>query len=356
MVHVLVKNLMVQSEKTTHQDIKHEKQSTGLRSQKLASSPQAHPFGPFVPKVTADGSYTFFSPDFQEAFHSHQGAKLEAELKFVKTTQIEQLAQRPTVNILDVCYGLGYNTAAALTTIWQINPGCHVHWFGLELDINVPKAAIAHHLLDPWPTPITQLLTALATTSAPIQGRRQKAEGRRRNSPPPHLPTPPTPQLPFTGQLLLGDARQTIQTVQSSGFHADAIFLDPFSPISCPQLWTVEFLSWVVRCLATNGRLTTYSCSAAARTALRMTGLILGSTPGVGRKSPGTVASFTAGQFPSLSQKEEEHLKTRSSIPYRDPTLTDTKEIIIQRRRQEQSESNLETTSQWKKRWTKQDQ
>ena len=318
-----------------------EDQSTELSSQ---TSDLSGDTDEFIPQVTADGSYTFFSPTFQEAFHSHQGAKLEAELKFVDATQLARLAQQPTVRLLDVCYGLGYNTAAALATIWQHNPTCHVQWYGLELDPNVPKAAIAHQLLDQWPPAIVHLLSTVMQTA---DGRRQTAEKSIQHS----TFNIQTLSHPFTGQLLLGDARQTIQTVQKSGFQADAIFLDPFSPMNCPQLWTVEFLDWVVHCLAPTGRLSTYSCSAAARTALRLAGLTLGSTPGVGRKSPGTIANLTGDQLPSLSPKEEEHLQTRSSIPYRDPTLADTREAIIQRRRQEQAESNLETTSQWKKRW-----
>lgn len=318
-------------------DLNLDEQSTGSRSPKSASLETA---SPFVPQITADGTYTFFSPEFQEAFHSHQGAKLEAELKFVQTTKLTELAQQSTIRILDVCYGLGYNTAAALEAIWRVNPECHVQWFGLELDPTVPKTAIAHGLLSPWSAPIVQLLHQLASQPS----RYAYVQSIAGDQP-----------IPFTGELLLGDARQTIQTVYHSGFQADAIFLDPFSPLSCPQLWTVEFLGWVVRCLAPTGRLTTYSCSAAARNALRMAGLTLGSTPGVGRKSPGTVASFTGHHLPLLSQKEEEHLQTRSSVPYRDPTLTDPMSVIIQRRRQEQATSELETTSQWKKRWLRQE-
>ena len=340
---------MVQPEKLTHHDPTHhdgnlEDQSTGSSSPQgvLAEEPCE-----FMPQITADGSYTFFSSAFQEAFHSHQGAKLEAELKFVETTQLAQLAHQPTVRILDVCYGLGYNTAAALDTIWRINPDCHVQWFGLELDLSVPKAAIAHHLLDQWPAPIVHLLSTLA--AAPnVKPTLEPPSAELLHS--------PTSSLPFSGELLLGDARQTIQIAQQSGFQADAIFLDPFSPISCPQLWTVEFLAGVVQCLAPTGRLATYSCSAAARTALRMAGLTLGSTPGVGRKSPGTIANFTGDHLPPLSIKEEEHLNTRSSIPYRDPSLSDHRDTIILRRRQEQAESTMETTSQWKKRWLRQEQ
>ncbi len=281
----------------------------------------------FTPQPTADGSYTFFSPEFGELFHSHGGAKQEAECKFVEPTRLSQLAaQASVVSLLDICYGLGYNTAAALTAIWRVNPNCRVEWVGLESNLNVPQAAIAHHCLQGWDTSIQAILSQLATT----QSVRTDV---------------------LHAQLILGDARQTIQPLLQSGFQADAIFLDPFSPPTCPQLWTVEFLSQVSRCLRSTGYLATYSCSAAVRAALLESGLQIGSTTPVGRRSPGTAARLMTASFPPLSQKEQEHLQTRAAIPYRDPTLSDCAPIILQRRQHEQQMSQLESSSTWKKRW-----
>ena len=117
----------------------------------------------FVPEPTADGSFTFFSPDFGEWFHSRHGAYQEAVVTYVQPTHLALKAQQPTLHILDVCYGLGYNTAAALDTIWRVNPACNVRWYGLELDPEVPQAAIAHNLLEGWSEPIRQILQTLAT-------------------------------------------------------------------------------------------------------------------------------------------------------------------------------------------------
>ncbi|NET09294.1 MAG: hypothetical protein F6K09_01675 [Merismopedia sp. SIO2A8] len=307
------------------------------------STPSPSALNTFVPNRTADGSYTFFSSTFNEAFHSRHGARLEAERKFVEPTQLAQIASQSTVCLLDVCYGLGYNTAAALDTIWRINPHCHIHWYGLELNVDVPRSAIAHHLLDQWPPPIPHHLAQLTTPPYSLF---------LAHSPAPSFSSPAaSPVHLFTAHLLLGDARQTIQQVVQSSFQADAIFLDPFSTATCPQLWTVDFLAQVTQCLAPNGRLATYSCAAAIRTALRIAGLQVGSTPGVGRKSPGTIANFTGTNIPSLSQEEQEHLQTRAAIPYRDPSLADSMADIVQRRRQEQAISTFESTSQWKKRW-----
>ena len=280
-----------------------------------------------TPQPTADGSFTFVSADFGEAFHSSHGARQEAEQKFVMPTRLADLAAaRSHLKLLDVCYGLGYNTAAALATIWAVNPDCQVSWQGLELNAAVPKAAIAHGLLNQWPSPIPDLLCQLSDV--------QQAVGDR-----------------FQGQLYLGDARQQLPFILQSGFQADAIFLDPFSPPHCPQLWTVEFLGLVARCLTPTGRLATYSCAAAVRTALLMAGLKIGATPAFGRRSPGTVASYQSEDLPPLSQQEQEHLQTRACIPYRDAHLDATAEDILQRRQAAQAQSDLEPTSRWKARW-----
>lgn len=228
------------------------------------------------------------------------------------------------MRLLDICYGLGYNTAAALSVIWSVNPACQVELMALESDPTVPKAAIAAGFFSNWPPRVQAVIKTLA-----VQPRIETQE--------------------LQATLWLGDARQTIQQLFQTGFRADAIFLDPFSPPRCPQLWTVEFLQWVAKALAPEGRIATYSCAAAARTALLSTGLEIGSTPPVGRRSPGTVASFTP--LEALSPQEEEHLKTRAAIPYRDPDLRNSAQQILLRRQVEQQGSGLESTGSWKRRW-----
>jgi tRNA U34 5-methylaminomethyl-2-thiouridine-forming methyltransferase MnmC len=165
------------------------------------------------PQLTEDGSFTLFSSEFGELFHSHEGAKSEAFQKYVQATDLVKKAQQPQLKLLDICYGLGYNTAAAIETIWKINPTCHIELYGLEIDATVPIAAATPPHLDIW-TPHTQsILIALA-----------------------HHHRCQTPELNAT--LLIGDARQTLSLLQQKSFQADAIFFDPFSPPVCPQLWT----------------------------------------------------------------------------------------------------------------------
>jgi tRNA U34 5-methylaminomethyl-2-thiouridine-forming methyltransferase MnmC len=275
---------------------------------------------------TADGSFTFFSAEFGQTFHSSYGARSEALGKYVAGTELAARAWQPRLQILDICYGLGYNSAAALAEIWRVNPHCQVEIVALELNPQVPQDAVNHGLLTQWPAPIPSLLAELATGKQ-IQ------------------------QHQLMANVEWGDARRTIQTVRDRGFLADAIFLDPFSPRACPQLWTVEFLSIVVACCAPDGLLATYSCAASVRTALLLAGLTVADLPAVGRKSPGTIASWNPELLPALSTMAQEHLLTKAAVPYRDPQLQDSMAKIVSRREQEQAGCQLVSTAQWKKRW-----
>ena len=86
---------------------------------------------------------------------------------------------------------------------------------------------------------------------------------------------------------------------------------------------------------------------------MAMADLKFGGTPGVGRRSPGTLARFTTEDLSPLSEQEAEHLHTRAAIPYRDPTLRGDRQTILDKRVAMQEKSDLESTSQWKKRWLK---
>jgi tRNA U34 5-methylaminomethyl-2-thiouridine-forming methyltransferase MnmC len=280
----------------------------------------------FPVEPTADGSQTFYSEAFGEWFHSRGGAYEEARSTYVQATHLVERARRQDcITILDVCYGLGYNTAAALEGIWAVKPDAQIRLVGLELDEAVPRAAIAQGLLQDWPRPV----------QAALQTLDQRHQIR----------------TSLQADLLIGDARHHIQFLAGSGFQADVIFLDPFSPPRCPQLWTVEFLTEVARCLHPQGILATYSGAAAVRAALQLAGLHIGSLAASGRRWPSTLASHADTDLPPLSLQEQEHLATRAAVPYRDPTLQASVADIQARRGQEQSTSALQPTGTWRKRW-----
>jgi len=165
------------------------------------------------------------------------------------------------------------------------------------------------------------------------------------------------------GTIHWGDARQKLHEINDS-IRFDLILLDPFSPQKCPELWSEEFISLLSARLSLKGRLITYSSAASIRASFLRAGLriysIVPSMHENNRWSSGTVAmkneleqKFISKncQLKDLSTRELEHLATRSSIPYRDPTGRGSSEEIISTREIEQSKSQLIHTSSWRKRW-----
>ena len=66
---------------------------------------------------TQDGSIGLYDKDLNEVFHSKFGAKTEAFEKFIQPALIYK--DKP-IKILDICYGIGYNTKCALENFTNI--------------------------------------------------------------------------------------------------------------------------------------------------------------------------------------------------------------------------------------------
>ena len=75
---------------------------------------------------TRDGSFTCFSEEFKELYHARNGALEEAFEKYIKPCKIKD-----NYKILDIGFGLGYNSAAALHKFKNLKI------IGLEKDKNI---------------------------------------------------------------------------------------------------------------------------------------------------------------------------------------------------------------------------
>ena len=67
--------------------------------------------------ITQDGSIGLYDKTLDEIFHSKFGAKKEAFEKFIEPCFL--LNNKP-LKILDICYGIGYNTKCAIENFNQI--------------------------------------------------------------------------------------------------------------------------------------------------------------------------------------------------------------------------------------------
>ena len=285
--------------------------------------------------LTQDGTYSLRSVFFQENFHSLLGALEETKIKFTVPSELQRFKGK-SINVLDICFGLGYNSASLFNEL--IKQKSYLNWYALEIDNKPLEYALKNKSFKKlWAPKVKTIFESLY--------RNDFFEDQF-----------------FKCRILWGDAREKINKLPSD-YKFDLIYLDGFSPQKCPQVWTIEFLSKVTKRLNPQGYLITYSSSAAVRKTLRNLGLeiftIKSDTNSRTFWSQGTVAIAKFDKtklksllnFEKLSRMEEEHLLTKASVPYRDQNLNSSREDIIKKRLDEQLFSNLLSTKKWREKW-----
>ena len=75
----------------------------------------------FYPYFTLDGSVGLFNKEFNDIYHSAKGALTESIEKFILPIDIKDLSKKQKINVLDICYGIGYNTKSFLELIYKMN-------------------------------------------------------------------------------------------------------------------------------------------------------------------------------------------------------------------------------------------
>tara|TARA_Y100000310_G_C20674203_1_gene811990 strand:- start:2358 stop:2975 length:618 start_codon:yes stop_codon:yes gene_type:complete len=196
---------------------------------------------------TADQSNTFFNEEYQETYHSTSGALEESFEKFIKPSKLKENSK-----VLDICFGIGYNSYAAIKTCENLTI------VALENDEKILKNTNNIKLDEKY-----EIIKKLAKDKV------YKDEN-------------------YNLKLIVGDARKTIKQIKEK---FDYIFLDPFSPKKCPELWTEEFFKDIFSLCNPGTTLTTYSCARTVRDNLKKVGFEVKDGPCVGRRSPSTIAT-----------------------------------------------------------------
>jgi len=213
--------------------------------------------------ITKDLSITFHNEKFDESYKCLGGAASESRIKFVEPCKIAELAKSGNIKILDVCFGLGYNAAAAIDAALESNPSCKIEIIGLEND--------------------PEVFDIISELDAPFKNYNliKQIKDNILN----------TDNVKI--KIIVADARQSIKDLSKDiNEKFDAVFFDPFSPAKCPELWTLEFLEDVKKVMKKGAVLATYSCATHVRNKLRTLGFDVKDGPVFGRKSPSTVATF----------------------------------------------------------------
>ena len=216
--------------------------------------------------LTRDNSFTYYNEKYGESYHATSGAEEEALKKFIEPSKLVKFAENnKEIRILDVCFGLGYNTAAAIDALFYYDTNNHKK---IKLSITVLEndpavfeliASLKPNFKSYW------LIKKLSATNTSISENNIEIK------------------------LLVGDARDSVKLLNKSKQKFDFCFFDPFSPKKCPELWQKEFLSDIYNLMNNNGILTTYSYARTTRENLAKAGFILKDGPVVGRRSPSLI-------------------------------------------------------------------
>lgn len=203
--------------------------------------------------ITQDGSVSFYNEKIRDYYHSKSGAKEEAIEKHAKA-----LGVCSDSVIYDICFGLGYNTAAALD---MINFG-RIYCF--ENDIEILKRILE----------IDADFKSYDIIKKFVKNYLEKKETVfEKNG--------------IKLIMVFGDARDTIKEIDNK---ADFVFFDPFSPSKVPEMWTEGFFRDIKSKMKNKGKLSTYSYTKGVREDLEKAGFKVKKGPVVGGYRPSVIA------------------------------------------------------------------
>ncbi|QDV23927.1 tRNA (5-methylaminomethyl-2-thiouridine)(34)-methyltransferase MnmD [Aureliella helgolandensis] len=228
--------------------------------------------------LTDDGSRTLRHRVLDETFHSGCGALSETLVVYLDHSGVaERLHTGRATRVLE--YGLGTCTALLLTA--ALAEACRVPLVYTALELHLVSGDLVRglglvervqqaELGECWPKAVPTWLTDHCFDAlAPLQADLAHWLDQLPPWPPGPLPRITSCQLGLqtTLELWQGDAQgfPTQQKVDQDREPVDAVYFDPFSPESCPELWTPAVYSTAFQALRPGGILVSYCVKGTVR-------------------------------------------------------------------------------------------
>ena len=220
---------------------------------------------------TNDGSLTLKSEKFNECYHSSEGALKETLYKHVFPAF--EVVKNENIKILDICFGLGYNTFASII----YGKYKKIEIYSPEFDEELIKSLKNFK----YPNEFEKISHIINKVSKNFCYEDSKIKI----------------------EIYRGDAREYIKTFDDNFF--DIVYQDAFSPKVNKELWTIEYFKEIKRIMKNSAVLTTYSVATPVRCALYTLGFNLYThTSDDIRK--GTIATFLhLNNFDIVDMKEK---------------------------------------------------
>jgi tRNA U34 5-methylaminomethyl-2-thiouridine-forming methyltransferase MnmC len=193
-----------------------------------------------------DGTHTLYSKEFDEPYHSTKDGALHESLEKHVKPALALKTKYEKLTILDICFGLGYNTFATLYYIKKHNLSTKIHILSPEFDEELVRSLNTFS----FPPEFESIKPIIHAISQNLYYEDEQ----------------------FKVEILLGDARKSVPQIQEK---VDIIYQDAFSPAHNPLLWTYEWFQDVRAICNDDAILTTYSTAAAIRLGLYENGFFI---------------------------------------------------------------------------------
>lgn len=217
-----------------------------------------------------DGSYTAYSKEYEQHYHSTKDGALNESLHKHVIPALLHVKDSDEITILDICFGLGFNTLATLHYLHVNKIAKKVRIISPELDGDLVASLKEFTYPDSF-APFLPIIHAISE------------EGVYEDE---HLHV----------KVVIGDARAYLLTCKE---RFDIVYQDAFSPSSNPMLWTKEYFADIARVIKDEGILTTYSMALKTRLALHENGFNIYINSGEGFRKA-TLASKSTLPYPKV--------------------------------------------------------
>ncbi len=342
--------------------------------------------------LTDDGTTGLYSHSVSDIYHSSYGALSEAREKFIRPLNFTQnfnnnILTNKTIRVLDICSGIGYNSKAFLDYILKLPTfsGAKIKIDALEynkqlvllapfINDGLKDAAVAFLLFNELKDEIFDNFdliedVILNKSNHPFFSRRiitlfEKyfLNGYNKSSPTRFnaflhniyyhyvskrnkTSLKPSKILNFSFAPHYGDAREFIKSTSAC---YDIVFLDAFTPLKLPTLWSEEFFKQLYKIMSDDSLIVTYSNSAAVRNAMLAAGFFVGKTFDKKNRPSGTVASKNSNFISQpLDVFDLGLLKTNAGITFNDPELEWDAKTILERYNLKKTRLKLQSSSSY---------
>ncbi len=209
---------------------------------------------------TYDGSYTFYSMEYNESYKTKSvGAYTESLHKFINGTGIIKKAKEKDILLLDICFGIGLNLATTFDCAIKNNIINKIHAISVEKDESLINIIKNTHIL--MPNKGYKILKHLLDNQV------------------------------YNNFSLSLHIQNAIDFIYSLNYKFDVIYFDPFSKKHNSEMWSDEMFYKLYSLLNKGGVLTTYAASKSIKESLWKAGFMVSSLPSIGlRYQPATKA------------------------------------------------------------------